>query len=62
MGIGLEDLMGARAFVKYVKERTVGYEPTYQKFMDLINEVNYKDLNLFEDEINGDKLEKEMGR
>ena len=52
---------GAKAFVNYVKEHTTGYEPTYQKFMDLVSEINYKMLGDFEDSIDdGDEREKEF--
>ena len=58
---GSELYYGAKAFADFVREHTTGYEQTYQKFMDLVSEINYKMLGDFEDSIeDGDEREKEF--
>ncbi len=59
MKIGIGDILGARLFVDFVKEYTQGHIGGYQKFLNLVDEINREMLNKFEDEADVD--DKEVG-
>ena len=59
MKIGIGDILGARLFVDFVKEYTQGHIGGYQKFLDLVDEINREMLFRFEEDADVD--DKEVG-
>ena len=57
MKIGIGDILGARLFVDFVKEYTQGHIGGYQKFLDLVDEINREMLVRFEEECEVDDTE-----
>lgn len=59
MDITISDCIGAKKFIDFVSEQNLGFTESYQKFLELMDDINRKMLDKFEDEVDKsmDKME-----